>query len=189
MWRALNFFFLSFRPKKSWESDLSVILTMSQSTLKSHLKIIQSHDTSTLNYIQKSKNKNKIFCCFFYFVNLAFKPVKRDIFVFPFFLSLRGTNSFSVLCTHLIDFKAASRLRYECFFTSHLRLLCFNKKLNVFRKKWATRIAREENRKSRARNKSCSSSRRRKWKNGLWKVVKMFSWFVDFQIDTELLSY
>lgn len=82
-------------------------------------QVIQSHDNSTMNYIQKAPNKS------FIFNSWRVKPVKRDIFAFA---SLFGTNSFSVLCTHLIDFNVAVRLRYECFSATYASCVLINLK-------------------------------------------------------------
>lgn len=42
------------------------------------------------------------------------------------FSSALGTNSFSVLCTHLIDFNVAVRLRYECFPATYASCVLIN---------------------------------------------------------------
>lgn len=118
----------------------------------SALKISRRHDISTMNYIQKAPNKS------FIFNSWRVKPVKRDIFSpSP---SLFGTNSFSVLCTHLIDFNVAVRLRYECFSATYascvlinFKMFSYNSKIEqqrqenfsreIEKKKTATRVSEE----------------------------------------------
>lgn len=117
-------------PIEQWTRCRQIRLTTSRSntvlnqkttlTLSSLLTIIQSHEVSTMNYIQKS--------------SLLSKPVKRDIFT----SSLCAARIVSpLLRAHLIDFNVGSRLRYEelLFLNSRLHLLCFK---TDTKKNWAT---------------------------------------------------